>query len=43
MLINNLRTNIKKIYDGAEFKVKEEERKRKETEEKKKKQKKIKK
>ena len=37
MLINNLRTNVKKIYDDAEFKVKEEERKRKEAEEKKKK------
>ena len=37
MLNNNLITNVQKIYDDAEFKVKEEERKRKEEEEKKKK------
>ena len=37
MLTKNLRQNVKKIYDDAEFKVKEEERKRKEEEEKKKK------
>ena len=37
MLTTNLRTNVKKVYDDAEFKVKEEERKRKEEEEKKKK------
>ena len=37
MLTKNLRTNVKKVYDDAEFKVKEEERKRKEAEEKKKK------
>ena len=36
-LTNNVRTNVKKLYDDAEFKVKEEERKKKETEEKKKK------
>ena len=37
MLTKNLKTNVKKVYDDAEFKVKEEERKRKEAEEKKKK------
>ena len=37
MLSKNLRQNVKKVYDDAEFKVKEEERKRKEEEEKKKK------
>ena len=37
MLNTNLRNNVKKVYDDAEFKVKEEERKRKEEEEKKKK------
>ena len=37
MLYKELRNNVKKIYDDAEFKVKEEERKRKEAEEKKKK------
>ena len=37
MLTSNLRTNVKKVYDDAEFKVKEAERKRKEEEEKKKK------
>ena len=37
MLTKNLRTNVKKVYDDAEFKEKEEERKRKEAEEKKKK------
>ena len=37
MLTTNLRNNVKKVYDDAEFKVKEEERKRKEAEEKKKK------
>ena len=37
MLYDNLRKNVKKIYDDAEFKVKEAERKRKEEEEKKKK------
>ena len=36
MLTKNLRQNVKKVYDDAEFKVKEEERKRKEEEEKKK-------
>ena len=34
MLTKNLKENVKKIYDDAEFKVKEEERKRKEEEEK---------
>ena len=37
MLTSNLKTNVQKVYDDAEFKVKEEERKRKEEEEKKKK------
>ena len=37
MLYDNLKINVKKIYDDAEFKVKEEERKRKEEEEKKRK------
>ena len=37
MLYDNLRKNVKKIYDDAEFKVKEAERKRKEEEEKKRK------
>ena len=37
MLSDNLKNNVKKVYDDAEFKVKEEERKRKEEEEKKKK------
>ena len=39
MLTKNLRTNVKKVYDDAEFKVKEAERKKKEAEEKKKKEK----
>ena len=37
MLYDNLKINVKKIYDDAEFKVKEAERKRKEEEEKKRK------
>ena len=37
MLYENLKINVKKIYDDAEFKVKEAERKKKEEEEKKKK------
>ena len=37
MLTKNLRDNVQKIYDDAEYKVKEEERKRKEEEEKKRK------
>ena len=37
MLFDNLKVNVKKIYDAAEFKVKEEERKKKEAEEKKRK------
>ena len=37
MLYDNLKINVKKIYDDAEFKVKEAERKKKEEEEKKKK------
>ena len=36
-LVKNLRENVKKVYDDAEFKVKEAERKRKEEEEKKRK------
>jgi hypothetical protein len=37
MLYDNLKINVKKIYDDAEFKVKEAERKKKEEEEKKRK------
>ena len=37
MLFDNLKINVKKVYDDAEFKVKEAERKKKEEEEKKKK------